>query len=55
MHDCIIENKNEYMANSGIKAIYKYLDQVVVVFDKAIKSIKGKESQIISKVNYYFG
>ena len=55
MHDCIIENKNEYMTNSGIKAIYKYLDQVVVVFDNAIKSIKGKESQIISKVNSYFG
>ena len=54
MHDCIIENKNEYMTNSGIKAIYKYLDQVVVIFEHDVKSIRGKENLIISKVNSYF-
>ena len=54
MSDCIIENKDEYMASSRIKAIYKYLDQVVVIFEQDVKSISGKENLIISKVNSYF-
>ena len=54
MCDCIIENKDEYMASSRIKAIYKYLDQVVVIFEQDVKSIMGKENLIISKVNSYF-
>ena len=54
MDDCVIEIQTEYMESSGIKAIYKYLNQVVVVFEQKVKSIKGKESQIINKVNSYF-
>ena len=54
MDDCVIEIQTEYMVSTGIKAIYKYLSQVVAVFEQKVKSIKGKESQIINKVNSYF-
>jgi hypothetical protein len=54
MDDCIIEKPDEYMLSAGIKAIYKYLDQVVVIFQQNVKSIKGKETTIINKVNSYF-
>ena len=51
MQDFIIENKNEYMKNNKIIGIYKYIDQVVVVFDPSLSSIKGKETSIINGVN----
>ena len=51
MKDFVIENKNEYMINNKIKGIYKYLDQVLVVFDSSLNSIKGNENTIISTVN----
>lgn len=51
MQDFIIENKNEYMKNNKIIGIYKYMDQVVVVFDPSLSSIKGKETSIINGVN----
>ena len=51
MKDFVIENKNEYMVNNKIKGIYKYLDQVLVVFDQSLNSIKGNENTIINIVN----
>ena len=51
MKDFVIENKNEYMINNKIKGIYKYLDQVLVVFDSSLNSIKGSENTIINAVN----
>lgn len=51
MQDFAIENKNEYMKNNKIIGIYKYVDQVVVVFDSSITSIKGKETTIINGIN----
>lgn len=51
MKDFVIENKNEYMINNKIKGIYKYLDQVLVVFDSSLNSIKGNENTIINTVN----
>ncbi len=54
MKDCTIEIQTEYMKTLGIKAIYKYLNQIVVVFEQEVKSIKGKENQIINKINSHF-
>lgn len=51
MQDFVIENKNEYMENNKIIGIYKYVDQVVVVFDPSITSINGKETTIINGIN----
>ncbi len=51
MKDFVIENKNEYMVANKIHGIYKYVDQVAVIFDSSIKSIKGKENTIINCVN----